>query len=67
MKQKIDRNKPIIILGKSLDTENYPKLYRWAKENPATLEDHVKSVASAWHEGNVRSAMVALESDLEHG
>ncbi len=67
MKRKIDLNKPIIFLGKSLDIENYPKLYRWAKENPETLEVQVRSIANAWHEGSIGSAMTALESDLEHG
>ena len=67
MKRKIDHNKPIMFLGTSLDIENFPKLYRWAKENPQTLNDQIKSIANAWHEGNVSSAMVALESDLEHG
>ena len=61
-------NKPIIeMLGESLDYQNFPKLYQWANENPETLETQLKSIANAWHEGDIRSAMQALESDLEHG
>ena len=61
-------NKPIIIiLGESLDYENFPKLYRWAKENLDTLENQLKSIAKTWHNGNIGAAMQALESDLEHG
>lgn len=61
-------NKPIItILGKSLDYENFPILYKWAQEHPETLESQLNSIAKAWHEGSIMSAMQALESDLEHG
>lgn len=59
--------KSIKILGEDIDQVNFPILYKWAKENPETLESQLKSIAKAWHEGNIRSAMQALESDLEHG
>lgn len=61
------KQKPITLLEETIDPDNMPKLYRWAIENPETLERQLKSIANAWHEGNIRSAMLALESDLEHG
>lgn len=60
------RNK-IIILGESLDPENYPKLYEWAKNNSETLVKQLKSIADKWHNGSIVAAIQALESDLEHG
>lgn len=60
-------NNKTIILGESLDYENFPKLYKWAKENPETLEQQLKSIADKWHNGSISAAMQALESDLEHG
>ena len=58
--------KPIVFLGERLDPENYPILYRWAKEHPDTLKRTLLSLAKAWG-GSLRSAKQALESDLEHG
>lgn len=55
------------MLGEVIDKENFPILYKWAKNNPETLESQLKSIAKAWHEGSIVSAMVALESDLQHG
>ena len=55
------------ISDKKLDPKYFPVLYKWVKENPETLESQLKSIADKWHEGNILSAMQALESDLEHG
>ena len=55
-----------MVLGEEIDPDNMPKLYRWAKENPETLERQLKSIAKVWHNGDIRSAMIAFESDLEH-
>ena len=63
----VKKQSKAIILGEEIDPDNMPKLYRWAKENPETLEKQLKSIANAWHEGSIRAAMLALESDLEHG
>lgn len=60
------KQKPIKILGEMIDSENFPVLYKWAKTHPETLEIQLKSIAKAWHEGSITSAMVAFESDLEH-
>lgn len=60
-------SKKVSILGESIDQENMPILYKWAKTNPETLESQLKSIAKAWHRGNIRAAMQALESDLQHG
>ena len=55
------------MLGETIDPDNQPKLYEWALSNPNTLERQLKSIANAWHDGSIRSAMIAFESDLEHG
>ncbi|OGH11803.1 MAG: hypothetical protein A2857_04920 [Candidatus Levybacteria bacterium RIFCSPHIGHO2_01_FULL_36_15] len=60
-------NNKIFVLGESLDRVNFPKLYKWAKDNPETLEQQLKSIADKWHNGSIGAAMQALESDLEHG
>jgi hypothetical protein len=57
----------IKILGETVDPDNMPILYQKAQSNPEELERQLKSIATAWHEGDIRSAMLALESDLEHG
>lgn len=63
----IDRKKRLIeILGENIDPEDMPNLYRMAKKNLKGLEEQVLSVAQAWHEGSITSAMQALESDLAH-
>jgi hypothetical protein len=67
MKSPKKSNKTLTILGEDIDPDNEPKLYKWALTNPETLERQLKSIANAWHEGNIRAAIIALESDLEHG
>jgi hypothetical protein len=67
VKQEKRRAAKVTILGEELDPDNQPKLYEWALRNPETLERQLKSIAYAWHEGSVRSAILALESDLNHG
>lgn len=57
----------VVILGENLDEDNFPVLFRWAKENPETLTRQLKSAADKWHNGSIAAAMQALESDLEHG
>lgn len=65
---KQNRGKTVLkILGETIDPDNMPKLYNWAISNPETLQRQLKSIADAWHEGSIRAAMIALESDLEHG
>lgn len=61
------KQKPIEILGEFIDPDNMPILYRKAVINPEELKRQLKSIAEAWHQGNIRAAMIALESDLEHG
>ena len=63
MNKKV-KEEPIMILGHKIDKENFPKLYSWAKSNPATLVEQLQSVADGWHEGNIGMAMICLESDL---
>lgn len=57
----------ITVLGEAVDKDNFPKLYQWANNNRETLEDQLKSLANSWHNGSIAAAMLALESDLEHG
>lgn len=66
IKKQEQRNGNPVIFDMELDEENFPVLRKWALKNPETLEKQVKSIANAWHEGNVISAMQAFESDLEH-
>jgi hypothetical protein len=63
---KIKQQKPIKILGEKIDPDNMPILYHKALVNPAELKRQLSSIANAWHEGSIRAAMLALESDLEH-
>lgn len=65
--RKFMENQIITISGVTLDKENFPKLYAWAKKNPETLEQQLISIADAWHGGNKDMAAVSLESDMEHG
>ena len=58
--------KPIIFLGKKLDPEYYPVLYKWAKSNPETLKNQLLSLAKQ-PGGSIGNAMQSLESDLQHG
>lgn len=61
------KSKPIEVLGKQINPKYYPNLYRMAKRNPEGLAEQLQSIADAWHEGSIASAMQALESDLAHG
>jgi hypothetical protein len=58
--------KPIKIFGETIDPDNQPKLHEWALSNPDTLERQLKSIANAWHEGSIKSAIISFESDLTH-
>ena len=66
MKSKIPA-KPIKILGEPIDPDNCPILYGKAKTNKIEFEKQLRSIADTWHEGSIRSAIIALESDLGHG
>jgi len=62
-KQKLEED--ITIMGKKLNRSLYPKLYKWAKDNPETLEATIKSMMEKQGFTNPGSAMAILESDLE--
>ena len=64
-KRLIGMNEPITILGEKLDEKNYPVLYKWAKENLATLEQQLSGLAKL-PGGSVIGAMQNLETDLQH-
>lgn len=55
------------LCGEEISKKHFPILYQRAVNNKEGTEEMVKSVAKAWHDGNVVSAMQALESDLQHG
>lgn len=55
------------VLGEDFSAEHFPILYRMYQANRENLEGQLQSVADAWHEGNIASAAMALESDLAHG
>ena len=59
--------KPIRVGKELIDPDNHPILYEKAQKNKPELVRQLKSVAEKWHEGNLRSAILALESDLQHG
>lgn len=65
-----DPNNPqarlIEVCGVIISRKHYPILYRMARRDLLWLETNVKSVARMWHEGDCRSALQSLESDLEH-
>ncbi|HBL51663.1 MAG: hypothetical protein A3D24_02255 [Candidatus Blackburnbacteria bacterium RIFCSPHIGHO2_02_FULL_39_13] len=62
-----EKKQSIKILGEILNQESEPILYQKAKTNKPELKRQLKSVAEKWHQGSVRSAILALESDLQHG
>lgn len=65
-KTGLEDKKTITFLGEKLDSENYPILYKRAKENPETLKRTLLSLAKQ-PGGSIVNAMQSLESDLEHG
>lgn len=50
-----------------IDPDNQPILYSKALANMPELERQLQSIAKVWHNGDVRSAILALEMDLGHG
>jgi len=55
----------ILVAGITIEKFYYPKLYEWGKNHPETLEAQLRSIADKWHEGDLRCAANALESDLK--
>ncbi len=60
-------NNEIIILGETFDRDIIPHVARMFDKNRANTEIQIKSIADAWHEGEIVGAVQALESDLAHG
>jgi hypothetical protein len=52
------------LCGESFQIQNFPNLYDMYLNNKGWAEEQLKSIADAWHEGDVVSAAQALESDL---
>lgn len=61
------KGRSINILGEMIDPDNQPILYSKALANKPELERQLQSIAKVWHNGDVRSAILALEMDLGHG
>ncbi|KKW08293.1 MAG: hypothetical protein UY44_C0012G0007 [Candidatus Kaiserbacteria bacterium GW2011_GWA2_49_19] len=55
------------VLGESFEIKHFPRLYNMYCTSPDNLERQLQGIADAWHEGSIRSAAVAFESDLQHG
>jgi hypothetical protein len=55
------------LCGEHFQIVYFPKIHRMFKHDPEWAEEQIKSIADVWHEGDMISATVALESDLEHG
>lgn len=55
------------LLGEIFEVSLFPNLYSVYQNNKTWAEEQLQSVANAWHEGNISSAAIALESDLAHG
>lgn len=52
------------ILGQSFLTMDIPRVARMVDTSRANAEAQIQSIADAWHGGDIRSAVLALESDL---
>lgn len=57
----------ITILSEEFDRDAIPHIARMWDTDRAGTEVRIQSIADAWHNGNVVSAIQALESDLGHG
>ena len=56
----------IEVLGVKLSEENYPSVFRWAKNAPENVEESVKKIMEkeGWSDPN--PAFTVLEVDLSH-
>ncbi|MCX7997260.1 MAG: hypothetical protein N2691_05945 [Patescibacteria group bacterium] len=62
-------SKPIQIINKSVTKEKHPILYKWAKSDPETLRETIRSMVKKGNRGNWKAdgmAINLLEIDLEH-
>lgn len=57
----------ITILGEIFNRKHIPHVARMFDTSKDNAEAQIRSIADAWHEGSVVSAVQALESDLAHG
>lgn len=66
MKNRIEPNFDSLLIKLKKEKVNFPKLSKWARTNPETLKQQLISIANTWHEGDINSAALALESDKGH-
>jgi hypothetical protein len=59
-----DERPTFTVCGEVFEKAYSPKTYSHFQKDPEYFQKKVKSVADAWHNGNISSAMQALESDL---
>ena len=57
----------ITILGEEFERDAIPHVARMFDTSPEHATKTISSLAYLWHEGNVVSAVQALESDLATG
>lgn len=57
----------ITILSEEFDRDAIPHIARMRDTDKASTEAQIRSIADAWHDGSIVSAVQALESDLAHG
>jgi len=55
----------VIILSEEIDQKFMPKMYKWGRTNPDTLERNIKGMMEKQGFTNPGSAMAILESDLK--
>jgi hypothetical protein len=60
----LDMESITTILGQSFLTMDIPHVARMVDTSRVNAEAQVQSIADAWHNGDIRSAIQALESDL---
>lgn len=54
----------VALLGETFSRKRFPRLAAMVDTNRANAEAQLKSIADAWHGGDIVSAAQALESDL---
>ncbi|MDO8742159.1 MAG: hypothetical protein Q7J45_01295 [bacterium] len=63
----LDMESLITILGQTFLRMDIPRVARMVDTSRANAEAQIQSLADAWHNGDIRSAIQAFESDLLHG
>ena len=54
------------ICGEWFSSAYFPNLAQMEATSSNNAENQLKSIANAWHDGDISSAAIAFESDLQH-